>query len=532
MSFELKCTKSDPIVETKYGRLRGFFYDGVYNFWGVRYAVAKRFHMPEEQESWEGVRDALAYGYVSPLLEDPIPNNEITVPHRYWPMGEDCLNLNIFTPTIDPEAKKPVMVWFHGGGFSDGSAIAHIAFEGDNMARYHDVVMICVNHRLNAFGFFDMTMFGEEYKNSVNAGMVDLQASLQWIRENIKNFGGDPDNVTIFGQSGGGGKVTTLGQAPEADGLFHKAIIMSGVFSHKRPRGDAFPEADHKAFVLEVLRQLNLTEKDYKKLETVHFRLFILAVNRAIRVFGRKGQVIGWHPTKNFWYLGEPMMDGFTEHFKTIPTMVGSTLGEFFQTSTQENKMTMSEEEQKQVVYDKYGKEKGERLIELFKEAYPGKNVAFADSVDNMVRDGSKNYCKKKSEGEHAPVYSYLLSSVYDFDNGMTAWHNCDIPYAFANGDRIQYCHATENAEALCRYIPAVFSAFAHTGDPNVEGLPHWDPATPEHVPTMIFDKEIEVKTDHDDALIAYIDEIAPPFSLGHHFPKTDDDVEGTIWMY
>ena len=149
MEHTFICTKDAGIVQTKQGKLRGFFHDDVFNFWGVRYARARRFHMPVPPESWDGVRTAMAYGHVSPLLEDPIPDFELTVPHRFWPEGEDCLNLNIATPTLDPEAKKPVMVWFHGGGFSDGSAIAHIAFEGDNMARNHDVVMVCVNHRLN-----------------------------------------------------------------------------------------------------------------------------------------------------------------------------------------------------------------------------------------------------------------------------------------------------------------------------------------------------------------------------------------------
>ena len=531
MGFELRCTKKDPVVSTKYGKLRGFFYDDVYNFWGVRYAVAKRFHMPEEQPAWEGIKDALAYGYVSPLLEDPIPDNEITVPHRYWPMGEDCLNVNIFTPTIDPEAKKPVMVWLHGGGFSDGSAIAHIAFEGDNLARHHDVVLVAVNHRLNAFGFLDLSMFGEEYKNSVNAGMADIVAALQWVHDNIAAFGGDPENVTIFGQSGGGGKVNTLGQTPAADGLFHRAIVMSGVHDPDAPR-HTWPSPEPKELVLEILKQLNLEEKDYKKLETVHFRLFIMAVNRAIRVFGRKGMVVGWGPKANEWYAGDPLTVGFREHYKMIPTMVGSTLGEFYQTSTPENKLTMTEEEQKQVIWNKYGKENGDRVIELFEQAYPGKNIAIADSVDNSVRSACVKYCRVKSQGEHAPVYSYLHASVYDFNNGMPAWHNCDIPYAFANGDRIPYCHATENAEALCSLIPAAFVAFAKTGNPNADGLPFWAPATEEEVPTMIFDQTFEVKTGHDTELINYINSVSKPFRMSFFGPKTDDDVEGTVWGY
>ena len=212
--------------------------------------------------------------------------------------------------------------------------------------------------------------------------------------------------------------------------------------------------------------------------------------------------------------------------------MVGSTLGEFYQTSTPENKLTMTEEEQKQVIWNKYGKENGDRVIELFEQAYPGKNIAIADSVDNSVRPACVKYCRVKSQGEHAPVYSYLHASVYDFNNGMPAWHNCDIPYAFANGDRIPYCHATENAEALCSLIPAAFVAFAKTGNPNADGLPFWAPATEEEVPTMIFDQTFEVKTGHDTELINYINSVSKPFRMSFFGPKTDDDVEGTVWGY
>lgn len=529
MKHTFICTKDEAVVETKQGKLRGFYYDEVYNFWGVRYARARRFHMPQAPEAWEGVKNAMAYGHVSPLLEDPIPDFELTVPHRFWPEGEDCLNLNIATPTLDPEAKKPVMVWFHGGGFSDGSAIAHIAFEGDNMARFHDVVMICVNHRLNAFGFLDLSMYGEEYSNSGNAGIADLVAALQWIRENIQVFGGDPDNVTIFGQSGGGGKVNALGQTPAADGLFQKAIVMSGVFSPGKMV--EFPEADSGEMVQEILKELNIPENEIEQLEKVDFRLFIMAVNRMRRTFGKHGQVVNWGPHKNQWYLGDPMRDGFRDHFKSIPMMIGSTIGEFLNHETKKNKWEMSVAEQEQVVLDKYGEENGRKLLALFRKAYPDKNVSYAAFIDNLVRPGTVQYARKKSQGEHAPIYVYLLASVYQFETGMPAWHNSDIPYVFGNADRIQYCCATKNWEALSELMPATFSAFAHNGNPNLEALPAWHAADENHVPTMVFDETIEEKKDFDDEMIAFIDSLTPPICFGFHKPRTED-VEGHEWTY
>ena len=195
---------------------------------GIPYAKARRFHAPEPVEPWEGTFQATSFGYVCPLLELPKPEGELLVPHRYWVMNEDCLNLNIWTPGLDGK-RRPVMVWLHGGGFFAGSAIEHIAYEGENMCRFGQVVVVSVNHRLNVLGYCDLSDFGEEYANSGNAGTDDLVAALRWLRDNIERFGGDPDNVTVFGQSGGGAKVTTLLQTPAADGLFAKGIIMSGV---------------------------------------------------------------------------------------------------------------------------------------------------------------------------------------------------------------------------------------------------------------------------------------------------------------
>ena len=170
MARNFMCTKTDPVVETKAGKLRGFQLDGTYAFHGVKYADAKRFHQPTPVEPWEGIKNALAYGYVCPMLQQDQPSNELMVPHRYWPLDENCQYLNIWTQSVDKNAKKPVMVWLHGGGFAAGSSIEHIAYEGENMSKYGDVVVISLNHRLNILGYLDLSPFGEEYKNSGNAG--------------------------------------------------------------------------------------------------------------------------------------------------------------------------------------------------------------------------------------------------------------------------------------------------------------------------------------------------------------------------
>ena len=239
---EFVMSKEGPIVQTPKGKLRGFRYDGIDHFYGIRYAKAKRFQMPEPVPAWEGVKDAGSYGMNCPVLSEPMPIGEVMIPHRFWPSSEHCQYLNLWTKSCDPAAKRPVLFWIHGGGYASGSGIEQVCYDGFNLAKDDDVVVVTVNHRLNAFGYLDLSDFGEKYWNSVNVGMADLVEALRWVRDNIACFGGDPDNVTIFGQSGGGGKVTVLGQIPEAEGLFHKMIVMSGVITGNAFSTDCTPK--------------------------------------------------------------------------------------------------------------------------------------------------------------------------------------------------------------------------------------------------------------------------------------------------
>lgn len=206
-----------PAVLVTGGKIHGYQLDGTFIFKGVPYAQAKRFHLPQPPEPWEGIRETASYGYVCPMLQQDTPVNELLAPHRYWPQDENYLNLNIWTQSLD--GKKPVVVWIHGGAFSTGSSIERKVYNGENMSRLGDCVVVSVNHRLNILGYFDLSEYGEEYADSANLGQEDLIAALRWIQENIRAFGGDPNNVTLVGQSGGGMKISCLMQMPAADGL-------------------------------------------------------------------------------------------------------------------------------------------------------------------------------------------------------------------------------------------------------------------------------------------------------------------------
>ena len=196
-----------PVVETKFGKIRGVTYGDVNMFMGVQYAKAKRFHMPEEQEPWEGIRNAYFFGPTTPLTRPNTPFALYRGLKLLQNESEDCQNLNIWAPKTLNGEKKPVFVWMHGGGFFAGNAFEEYSFDGFNMAHYGDVIFVSINHRLNIIAHMNMADYGPEFKNSVNVGIADLVAALKWIHENIAAFGGDPENVTIAGHSGGGGKI-------------------------------------------------------------------------------------------------------------------------------------------------------------------------------------------------------------------------------------------------------------------------------------------------------------------------------------
>lgn len=320
MAHTFSCSADAPLVRTTGGSVRGYRFDGLDIFKGIPYAKARRFHAPEPAV-WDGVLDATSYGYVCPLLEMPKPNGEMLVPHRYWLMNEACQNLNIWTPALD-DAHRPVLVWLHGGGYFAGSSIEQIAYEGENMARLGDCVVVSINHRLNILGYLDLSDFGAEYANSGNAGGDDIIAALRWVRDNIAAFGGDPGNVTVFGQSGGGAKVTTLLQTPAADGLFHKGIVMSGVLGRL---ADCTVSGRDCAEAL----MAELGAADIAALETVPYAALAAAYNKVAPALKAAGKNTGCAPHPNAFYLGDPLENAFRPETARIPLLVGTVFGEF-----------------------------------------------------------------------------------------------------------------------------------------------------------------------------------------------------------
>lgn len=497
MAKNFVCSQKTPIVMTKSGALRGMCVDGTYMFFGVKYAQAERFHMPQPVQPWKGVKEALSYGYVCPLLNQEVPGGEVLVPHRYWLMDEDCLNLNIWTQSLDRAAKKPVMVWLHGGAFTAGSSIEHIAYDGENMSRFGDMVIVSLNHRLNILGYFNLEAYGDEYRNSGNAGNADIVEALRWIHENIAAFGGDPDNVTLFGQSGGGMKVWTLMQTPAADGLFHKGIIQSGVIEDFM----TLPKTDGSILAESLMQALGFRTGDVKALESVPYYHLAQAYNKIAPKLSEAGEYVGCVPMVNDFYVGDPREVGFTEHAKTIPVLIGTVFGEFSFGPGLQNKTLFTEDEITRMIEKKFGAY-SENLISLFKKAYPKKCLADLLFLDTTFRAPTIDFIKKKSKCPEAPVYAYMFDFEFPYDEGKPAWHCSEIPFVFKNTDKVPVCNVPGVSDDLEEAMFSAWRAFAQCGNPNCHQVPYWPGCLPGDEAVMLFDRKREVCRNYDHELI------------------------------
>ena len=502
------------------GILRGFEYDGLSIFKGIPYAKARRFHRPEPVDPWEGVLECTSYGYVCPIAVPGKPGGELGVPHRYWVQNENCQNLNIWTPGLD-NGKRPVLVWLHGGGFSDGSSIEQIAYDGANLAKQGDVVVVSLNHRLNILGYFDLSDFGEEYANSGNAGGDDIIAALKWIHTNIARFGGDPANVTVFGQSGGGAKVTTLLQSPDADGLYAKGINMSGVI------GPILADAvgSGKECAEAVMKELGISS--VKELEEVPYGPLRAAYDKVSPALKAAGKNVGFAPHPNAFYLGEPTTNGFRAETADVPLLVGSVYGEFlgffrlpgFGPDT-------SDEEALHAMNTLFGEKEVQTLLPLFCKAYPDHPLRDLIRLDTLFRGPEIAYIAARSR-LNACTWTYLFDHSFYLNGGTVAWHCADIPYVFGNAvlDSVEYTHE-DGMELLQKQIMNSVLAFARSGNPNHGAIPVWEADAPGRESVMKFGNETKaMPANYDHELIAKLAEVTGP-AIRKLFAQMSGDIQ------
>lgn len=505
------------VANTQSGKVQGYISNGIYTYHGIPYAQAdERFVEAHEVEPWEGVRMAFDYGPISPQeATGNIPGGDN--------MDNNCQNLNIWTPGIQDEGKRPVMVWLHGGGFSTGSSIEQTYYDGENLSKKGDVVVVSVNHRLNVLGHLNLSQYGDQYKNSANVGMTDIIDALQWIQDNIEEFGGDPDNVTVFGESGGGAKVLALMTSPYAKGLFRKGIVESGA---TETMGVIFTPEDASERVTELtLEKLGITPDRIDELQNVSYEELTAASNEALAQAGEEFQIpaalgsgysLSWEPVVDGDFLPtDPVTeDSFAEAGRDIPLLIGSNLNEWEtvdlmsnQAETQyDNKTTWTEEETRQHLEEKYGDQTDE-IVDAFLKAYPHRTAADALYVDSrVIRLPILKIMSHKADQGGAPVYAYMFNWESPVLPGtIMAFHTSEIPFVFNNIDKaVMQIGGGEEARRIEDAMSQAWINFARTGDPSTEEM-EWPAYTREEGATMMFDTVQEVVYHHDQELMALL---------------------------
>lgn len=505
------------VVDVEGGKLQGYIRDGIFTYHGVQYAQAEPFMPPEKVPAWEGIKLALTYGTMS--LQDTSPEGDIFPPHYFWPHWEphnlrqshSCQNLNIWTPALD-DKKRPVMIWLHGGGHMMGAATVEDVYDGENLSRKGDVVVVSVNHRLNVAGFLDLSAYGDKYKNSFNQSTRDLVAALEWVKANIANFGGDPNNVTLFGQSGGGAKILVLMGTPAAKGLFHKAIVQSG---GTEGSGMTLTQKDTSLYVTELtLKNLGITPDELDKLSTLPYETIAEASSKAlvqaanerniINALGRRSLM--WCPVADGVYIPEnPADKKFTDLAKDIPLMIGSVLNEWISmpllsnmaVTQSDNKNNWTDEQVNAKLKEKYG-DKADEIADAFMKAYPYKKKADALYVDTWLRSRAKKTASLKADQNAAPVYSYVFTWETPIMGGYAmAYHCSELPFIFNNIALSEMATGGgERAKKLADVMSQAWIDFARTGNPG------WEAFTRENGAVMLFDDESRITYHHDDELL------------------------------
>ncbi|MCR6504236.1 carboxylesterase/lipase family protein [Bacteroides muris (ex Fokt et al. 2023)] len=509
---EIIASSETAITETESGKVGGFLQDGIYIYKGIPYAKAERFMPPQPADKWEGVRSSRMFGPTCPQGKRAGWGADEHAFAFHWDdgyPGEDCLRVNIWTPGLNDGKKRPVMVWLHGGGYAAGSGQELPSYDGFNLAKKGDAVVVTLNHRLNVLGFLDLSAYGDKYAKSGNAGLLDLVAALQWVNKNIAAFGGDAQNVTIFGQSGGGGKVSTLLATPSAKGLYHKAIVQSG--SMLRTMNAKYSRRIGAA----VMDELGLKASQIDELQKMPYERLLAAGEKAVAKVKAEAEkedgistfIFGWAPTVDGDVLpAQPFDPQAPAQSKYVPVMIGTTLHEFTMSTYVPAFRTITKEKAVEFLKQRYG-DRTDDFLAAFAKAYPGYRPKDLVDVDFVFRPGAVEQARLKAAQQGAPVYMYMFAWESPVLDGMFRSTHCmEIPFAFNNA----VVHASmtgggAEAQALAEKMSSAWLNFARTGNPNAEGLPQWDAYTEEGGATMFFNNRCEVKHHHDKELLEVV---------------------------
>ena len=497
------------IVTTDAGRIQGLLDQGVSAFKGIPYAKPPigelRFMPPQPVEAWDSVWDATDYGASAMQMYNRGGDTDLsrqiatvfTTESEKKSDNEDSLFLNVWTPAPD-DRKRPVMVWFHGGGWAYGSGSWPV-YDGTNLASKGDVVVVTVNHRLNVFGYLHLAdIGGDKYRYSGNAGLLDMVLALEWVRDNISAFGGDAENVTIMGESGGGSKVSHLMATPAADGLFHKAIIQSG------PALTAISAEDATANAEVILDELGIKDDNLERLQW-------MAVNRIMKATetaaAKKGGRLRLAPVVDDNVLPrDPFTPDAPEQSQNIPVLIGWNKDEmtiFNVGAPWFGRLT--EDQMQQRLAGMYG-EKSADIVAAYHSAYPDYTPTYLFNMitgDNRMALGSVTLADRKAK-QKAPVFMYYLVWETPVGDGVFKTpHTLDMPFMFNNVDQsVAITGESTEARILENQMSSSWIAFARSGDPSNPTVGSWTPYTAKQRATMVFDVNPRIENDPKGKLL------------------------------
>jgi para-nitrobenzyl esterase len=492
------------IAETNLGRIRGIDDSGIEIFKGIPYGAStagtNRFMPPVDPGKWTGVRDTLEYGHSAPQRDPaaPLPaTSSLTVSGSNLPTeGEDCLVLNVWTPAVNDGRKRPVMFWCHGGGFATGSGSSPDN-DGTNLARRGDVVVVTINHRLNVLGFANFSEFSTDFAASGDAGMMDIVHALKWVRANIAHFGGDPNTVMIFGQSGGGRKVETLLAMPSAKGLFHRATIESGAALQVADRDIAIRNAE------QLLAKLGIRKQDVHEVQKLPLEQIMTAYFAVVREARGVDQSIGgFAPTVDGSILPQhPFSPTASPVSADVPVMIGCTRTEMTLFSLNDAAAFSLDDDGLRARVNELLGGQSQGMIDLYRKLSPTatpSDIFFLISSDYRYGAPTMKIAERRAALGKGPVYLYYFTWETPVQGGrLKSPHTMEIPFAFDNVKiSARLTGGGPEAMALADKVSDSWIAFARTGNPNTPKLPPWPVFNVKDRATMVIGNSSKVVND------------------------------------